>query len=320
MNLHNLPIFPRNAITKKAFSFIEISVVIVVIGILIAGVVQGRDMLNDMRINSARSFTEKSPVSSMQNLALWLETTQQNSLFINTNSVNAPLYHKDNQAIGRWNDLNSDPNLKVNLLQATEASKPIFIFNAINGLPALRFDGVNDYLQNVNKFYYNNFTAFFVALPMKICATGGGIYFGTSGQSYITYPQHGGVINEANVTSAAGFGVSLCTNQIATVEHSSSYMPSRTLNTGDFKKPVLFTVSYANKVATSYVNSKSAVTGAASGYNVYLGFNVGGGGNSYENYGYYSGFVGEVIYFSQTLSDEDRKLVDNYLIEKWQIK
>ena len=319
MNLHNLPIFPRNAITKKAFSFIEISVVIVVIGILIAGVVQGRDMFNDMRINSARSFTEKSPVSSMQNLALWLETTQQNSLFINTNSVNAPLYHKDNQSIGRWNYLNSDPNLKVNLLQATEASKPMYIRDAINGLPALEFDGVDDYLQNINKFYYNNFTAFFVALPMRSCTMGSG-HFGTSGQSYITYPQHGDSIKEANVTSAAGFGVSLCTNQIATVEHSSNYMPSRTLNSGNFRLPLLYTVSYDNRVATSYVNSKSAVTGAASGYNVYLGFNVGGGGNSYENYGYYSGFIGEVIYFSQTLSDEDRKLVDNYLIEKWRIK
>lgn len=319
MNFHNLQIFPRIVTTKKAFSLIEISVVIVAIGILIVGVMQGKDMLNDMRINSARSFTEKSPISSMPNLALWLETTQQNSLFTNTSSVNAPLYHKNNQTIGQWNDLNSDPNLKVNLLQVNEASKPVFVFNAINGLPALKFDGVDDFLQNSNKFYYDNFTVFFVGLPLRSCTMGGG-HFGISGQNYVTFPQHGDVIKENNVTSAAGFGVSLCANQIATVEHSSNYMPKRTLNSGNFNSAVLYTVSYANKVATSYVNSKSPEIGSASGYNVYLGFNVGGGGNSFENYGYFSGYVGEVIYFSQTLSDEDRKLVDNYLIEKWRIK
>ena len=99
MNFRHSLKFPNNANFKTAFSLVEISVVVLVIGILIVGLVQGKDMLSDMRINSARTYTDKSPVPSIENLALWLETTQQNSLFINTNSVNAPLYHKDNQAI-----------------------------------------------------------------------------------------------------------------------------------------------------------------------------------------------------------------------------
>jgi len=42
---------------KKTFSLIEISVVIVIIGILVSGVSSGIDLYSDFRITSARSLT-----------------------------------------------------------------------------------------------------------------------------------------------------------------------------------------------------------------------------------------------------------------------
>ena len=60
---------------KKAFSLIEISVVIVIIGILIAGISNGIDLYQDYRLTSARNLTKNAPISRIPDLKLWLETT-----------------------------------------------------------------------------------------------------------------------------------------------------------------------------------------------------------------------------------------------------
>jgi prepilin-type N-terminal cleavage/methylation domain-containing protein len=55
---------------KKAFSLIEISVVILIIGILIAGISQGIDLYQDSRLAIARSLTQNSRVGRIENLEL----------------------------------------------------------------------------------------------------------------------------------------------------------------------------------------------------------------------------------------------------------
>jgi len=52
----------------KAFSLIELSIVILVIGVLIAGVSQGGKMITKFRISAAASLTNSSPVHSIKNL------------------------------------------------------------------------------------------------------------------------------------------------------------------------------------------------------------------------------------------------------------
>ena len=64
---------------KKAFSLVELSMVILVIGILIAGISQGIDLYQDMRLATARSLTQNSRVGRIDNLELWLETTTEKS-------------------------------------------------------------------------------------------------------------------------------------------------------------------------------------------------------------------------------------------------
>lgn len=65
---------------KNAFSLIELSIVILIIGILVAGVTQSSRLIRQMKISSARSITNSSPVSSISNLAGWWETTLDSSL------------------------------------------------------------------------------------------------------------------------------------------------------------------------------------------------------------------------------------------------
>ena len=71
---------------KQAFSLIELSIVILIIGILVAGVTQSSRLVNQFRINSLRQLVVNSPVNSIKDLSLWLETTQTES-FIESEAV-----------------------------------------------------------------------------------------------------------------------------------------------------------------------------------------------------------------------------------------
>ncbi|MFM8186627.1 MAG: type II secretion system protein [Alphaproteobacteria bacterium] len=301
---------------RKAFSFIEIAVVILIVAVTLIGVMQGRELYLKMRLNSARTLTERSQVQNIENLALWLETTLEESLYLTSSDNASPKVLNDDQTIGRWNDLNFDKNLKVNLLQDTDANRPKYKMNGINGLPALIFDGVNDFMQNQKQYFTNNFVLFMVGTPGRACTnlTSGNV--GVSGQNYLIYPQY-----EPN--PSAGFGVSLCKNQIVTAENSVNYMPFRNTYTASINSPVLINVVYNNGAPSLYVNSKFISTASASGYQIVPGYSIGRDFLTVaepNSYGYFSGYVGEVIYYSSVLKEDDRKLIEAYLTEKWQIK
>lgn len=117
---------------KKAFSLIEISVVIVIVGILIAGVSQGIDLYQDMRLATARTLTQNSRVNRIEDLTMWFETTSEKS-FENPNP-------QDGDRIALWKNINFKLLNRIDVVQATQASKPFYIKNAINNIPALRFN------------------------------------------------------------------------------------------------------------------------------------------------------------------------------------
>ena len=68
--------------SKLAFSLIELSVVILIIGILVLGVTQGSRMMYEAKLKSAISLTQSSPVISMENLVLWLEPTNASTIAV----------------------------------------------------------------------------------------------------------------------------------------------------------------------------------------------------------------------------------------------
>ncbi len=126
---------------NKAFSLVELSIVILIIGVLIAAVGQGIDLLQDARLAAARMMTQSSRVNSIKNLVTWLETTSESS-FDATEAV-------DGSAITNWYDTNPQSVDKNNAQQTTAASKPLYVANCINNLPCLDFDGTNDYMNSV---------------------------------------------------------------------------------------------------------------------------------------------------------------------------
>ncbi len=316
----------------KAFSLIEISMVILVIGILIAGISQGIDLYDDYRLTSARNLTKNSLVNRVPDLEMWLETTLENSLATGTSTFTDKPNPIDQDSIGRWNNINPNilPSARNHATQTNPTplvdNQPKYIRKGMNGLPALLFDGTNDFIASETKFIINNFTIFVVGLPSPNTScvnNGSATTLGTTGQRYIIYPQHGEVIFPSN--NAAGAGISLCTNFVSGFEHANSYMPysvSNTINSISINKPIQITLKYNERFPNLYLNSTYSFNGRLSSKNVFPSLTFGGGRMSGygENYGYFQGHIAEIIIYSRALNDKERQGVEAYLAKKWGIK
>lgn len=52
---------------KAAFSLIELSIIILIIGILVAGVTQSSRLVNEMRLATVRNINQNSPIHNINN-------------------------------------------------------------------------------------------------------------------------------------------------------------------------------------------------------------------------------------------------------------
>lgn len=125
---------------KKAFSLIELSIVILIIGILVAGVTQSSRLIKQFRLQTAQNLTTSSPVVSIQNLVAWYETSLEKS-FISSETV-------DGGNLTTWYDINPQATSKSHSTQSTTSDQPKYTENVFNGgaIPAVRFDGSADFM------------------------------------------------------------------------------------------------------------------------------------------------------------------------------
>ncbi|MFT6106145.1 MAG: type II secretory pathway pseudopilin PulG [Rickettsiales bacterium] len=141
IHFFNKKIMQKNRKNKLAFSLIEISIVIIVIGILVIGITKGSKIIKKSKITSAQSLTINSPVASIEGLAFWLESTLDAS-FVENAAVDTDL--GDDGTITVWNDINPHAPIKKNATQGSTALAPRYIADGINGLPVVNFDGDNN--------------------------------------------------------------------------------------------------------------------------------------------------------------------------------
>jgi len=123
---------------NQAFSLIELSIVILIIGILVAGVTSSSRLIKRMKIITAQNLTKNSPISSIKDLSMWYETSLDES-FDNAEESDAT-------PITNWYDMNPQSSYKINGIQTNLANKPKFSENIFNGLPGIFFDGVDDHV------------------------------------------------------------------------------------------------------------------------------------------------------------------------------
>jgi prepilin-type N-terminal cleavage/methylation domain-containing protein len=304
---------------KAGFSLIELAIVILVVGILIAGVVQGSSIITKASIKSARALTKSSPVSSLGGLLLWLDTTSENNF---TEFANSEVSDRD--PVGKWSDTNPNVTFHNTATQSTPNKKPIYTTSALGNLPALKFDGSNDQLAMSPGFVptgnapdiINTFSVFIVAKALATIETDSEQTSGTSGtggQKYILYPE-GGMIYNSYLPKSVGAGVSFGTNGVGFYEHTSAYMPALMVYSKNLPGTTLILSEYNNKTPSLYVNGEFARTGLTSPKVPFLFQYVGG-----DQWGFFNGYIGEIIVFDRVLKSSDRKAVHDYLKQKWNI-
>lgn len=146
---------------NSAFSLIELSIVILVIGILVAGVTESRGLITKFRLSSARSLTSSSPVNSMKDLILWLDATS-------ASSVNDSL--GDGDLIDKWSNISSQQSSKTDFIQSQVSYKPTYKINGINGIPTLSFS-TDDYLISSASVSHSPSYSFFIVFNMSVEST-----------------------------------------------------------------------------------------------------------------------------------------------------
>lgn len=314
---------------KSGFSLIELSVVILVIGILVIGITKGSRIMSEAKLKSARSITNSSPVASISNLAMWVETTSENSL-INSQRVNGG-------TISDWYNINPQDKLSANnnVAQSNIAKRPTYVVNGIGGLPVIRFDGVDDYLASVLATNTN------VSLPTENRDRTLFVVYGkasvASGSTW-NFIFHYGTESSTNRVFDFGACQDTMSGKPATVHMwNTEYVTSPSKNTCDGNNYITSVtykalnntsvannievhingVAYSDNVAVARTNniagSTAAITLSTSSSNLTIGSRDSGADQ-------FKGDIGEIIMYNKRLSSNERISVENYLKQKWGIK
>lgn len=128
--------------TPKAFSLMELAIVVLITGIAIAGITSASRLVYQFRINSARSLTTSSAVNSISGLLVWFEATSDAS-FIDTEE-------NDGNPITTWADINPQQPFKYVLSQSNTANKPIYLAKGQSvGIPVVKFSSTPAVVQRM---------------------------------------------------------------------------------------------------------------------------------------------------------------------------
>lgn len=120
----------------RAFSLIEISIIVLIISLLISGILRSNTLLTSMKLNSAANLTKSSPVGSINGLVLWLESTTIDSF------KESEIFDiEDSTQITTWRDINPQSSKKYYALTAATSAITYQEISEINDLPSIYFDG-----------------------------------------------------------------------------------------------------------------------------------------------------------------------------------
>lgn len=293
---------------KKAFSLIELSIVILIIGILVAGVTQSSRLIKQMRLQVARNITTSSPVTSIKDLKIWLETSQEGSLVSSTNGLNPD----NNDKISSWNDISPQLITKINPSQSNDALRPLYAETSpINNLPALKFNS-NEYLETIASgsnqmpLAIGDDTFTFIAVWNSLSTsttqaifeqnTGGSLISGSRASMLII----GGVYGyngEGNDYQPTNFTMNSSRISVITVDNGAVNIYDNKLNT-----------------PTNTGSINNAIQNVSEG-----GFFIGTKGTNPRSEKF-NGFISEIIVFDRVLKKSEIEDINLYLAKKYSIK
>ncbi len=307
-----MKIFP-NKTTKKAFSITEISIVITIIGIIIAGIIGTNFIIKKFSIDIAltRPKTAESVMITFtpqlkDNLILWLDSTNKNSF---------PQDIIDQDQISYWQSVNFlDATYK--LTQSNQANMPTYHEYGINNLPAIYFDG-NDFLlkSNLNSQLTKNKSAITIFAVLTFKGSSAYIYDLYNPSTNILFSSQ---INNNYSSTSSSLKLSYgSTNDLANSSNHESLFDK-----DQFLKPQIITLLRRDNISQILVNNSNFGNNSSSNNsnlpnNIIADFYLGSKNNSSL---FFNGYIAEFIIFNKGLSDDQITYINKYLSKKWQIK
>lgn len=246
-------------------------------------------MFDDIMANADRKAWYRCP-AGVAGCSLWLDASD----------ADGNGYAGDDTTSGSlatWVDKSGNG---VNFTQSTAGSRPTIQSNIVNGKRVIRFDGSDDIMSNTVYMGTTKSTIFAVA---KGNASGG----------------HNRILHAGSSTDGIMFFGSYLGNFAAFYGNGSwndTSANTRTISvTTDYR--ILSAVNDAGSTTTlayPYVNGleQNAKTGTTT---TYTGLLLGGYGGGQ----YWDGDIAEVIVYNRALTDAERKKVENYLGEKYNL-
>ncbi len=323
---------------NKAFSLVELSIVILIIGVLVAAVGQGLDLLQDAKVSAARTLTNSSKVSSVRGLVFWLETSMENSFPEGEAS--------DETIISQWNDINPQSSTKFNAragqrsdanqitynvaagATSSNTSGPKYVAKGINNLPTLNFTNNTSASSKFQYLTLDSQSAAMIApredltifVVLRFISGWGALIdrqCNTSGVASSSCSNTMGSFNFYCGSSWSSTGGTCSTNLRYDGDSTASSLPSFNL-TKNIPYLVTFTRDYGKSISVK-INGKlqqtlSDTTGASGNYAFKIGRDT-----SYadENQTF---DMSEMIVFSGNVSQSNIASIESYLMKKYNLK
>ena len=285
---------------NTAFSIVEISVVILIISLLLAGILNGTSLIGDASIATAQKLTTNSDVNTMESLTLWLETSFTSSLEAQGNKK-----VENDIKINRWKDISplKSPTKRFDFIKTVSTNQPTYKEDVIDGLPMLYFTTANNLEfnnpQNRNlslaDLMQNNQATIFIVCMFDKSASGAKL------------------INFNNVVdfgyNANKIEMKFDSNNL--IEYADS-LKQETLQMISAVKNTSNIEFYLNGNFRSNASSSATIadTNFSSNFSSTNKITVGG----------FKGWLGEILVFNTALAAKERQQVEQYLIKKWKIK
>ena len=314
---------------NRAFSLIEISVVIVIVMIMIAGLMQGSRLIGSMRITTARNVTQSSAMPWINYIVTWYDATASDAFSESENN--------DGNKISRWNGAEIRYSDRINITQVDDSKKPIFVSNGMYGLPSIKFDGVDDYFASEqieqSILTYRSGAVFIVFEPKTTSLTAKrSIFYQPSecGREFDVGYGFGGLAGNFGLASSS----ESCGSTNATTSSLNYVVPNEKIvvsmniyqapmTKGDISNIKIYRNGYletTSKVNEGYNSTLIETTKkyADGSERIYVGARK--TSDSANPSSFFEGLLGEIIVFNRSLNNEDRKEIEKYLGKKWGIK
>lgn len=315
-----------NKINKYAFSVLEISIILLVLGIIIAGITRSSTILEKYRVYLAKKHTENSPVHSTPGLIAWYETTLESSFqefeAQNFNDLSSSETNSGMGRISKWFDISGNNNHMVNLpteyLEIQGAYKPKYQTDCVNNLPCLEFEGSTIMFLPKSAKLEGDYTAFIVEKKSPNHTETDEILLGSNedfpasnSTLSITYSNLGALkYSHTNLNNSY-----LISNNILL-----KYIPILHSFTSNFKNELL---PADKKLTHRFFDTNNESNFEDNGTPNIL--TISPDPEDYMIIGWIEGFgykgqLLEIILFNRALKSRERKSVEEYLMKKWRLK